>query len=131
MHFPRARFTVWGMIEAVAAAAILCAAISFPPAAPAIFGLLVAVIVHFVLLRTEQFEAGLVAGGFGIGAMVGIFFYYSAYSEPWVARYSVANTIIPSIVVTLVLLGIHHHRQRALRQPRRDETPAGGSSERP
>jgi hypothetical protein len=106
------RFTTWRMIEAVAGAAILCAAISFPPAAPAVFGFLGALIVHLVCLRCEQFEAARVAFGFGVGAAVGIFFYYGAYPAAWVARYSVANTIIPSMVITRVLLGIHHRRRR-------------------
>ncbi len=107
------RFTTWRMIEAVAAAAILCAAIAFPPAAPAIFGFLGALIVHLVCLRCEQFEAAPVAFGFGAGAAVGIFFYYGAYPAAWVARYSVANTIIPSMVITIVLLGIHHRRRKS------------------
>ena len=102
------------MIEAAAGVAVLCAAISFPPAAPAIFGFLAALIVHLVCLRCEQFEAAPVAFGFGVGAAVGIFFYYGAYPAAWVARYSVANTIIPSMLITMVLLGVHHHRRKTV-----------------
>ena len=98
------------MVEAVATVAIILAAIAFRPAAPAIFGFLAALIVHLVCLRCEQFEAAPVAFGFGVGAAVGIFFYYGAYPAAWVARYSVANTIIPSMVLTMVLLGVHHRR---------------------
>ena len=72
---PRAKFTIWGMMEAVAAVAILLSAISFPPAAPAIFGFSGAVVVHLVVPRTEQFEAACPAFGFAIGAAIGIFFY--------------------------------------------------------
>jgi hypothetical protein len=129
VRLPRVRFTVWRMIEAVAAAAILITAISWPPAALAIFGLYGAVIVHVVVLRSDHFQLGYVAGGFGIGAMIGIFFYYAVYPAAWVARYSVANSVVPSMVITLVLLGGHHTRQKRSQKRPRDKARLDASSE--
>ncbi len=126
---PRARFTIWGMIEAVAAVAILLTAISFPPAAPAIFGFSGAVVVHLVVLRSEQFEASCPAFGFAVGAAIGIFFYFGSYPAAWVARYSVACTIAPAMVITLVVLGLHHARQKQVREPPQDKTCLGTSSD--
>jgi hypothetical protein len=40
----------------------------------------------------------------------------AADPEAWEAREFVANMIVPSILTTLVLLGVHHRTQRSARQ---------------
>ena len=114
------RFTLWRMMEAVAVVAILLKAIleaiSFPPVAPAVFGFVGAVAVHLIALRSERFQVGWVARGFGLGAVIGGGFYNSMdrglYRDIWTVRKVVTGTIVPAMIITLVLLGTHHARQK-------------------
>ncbi len=109
-------FTTWQMMEMVVAVAILSTAVTFPPTAPAIFGFAGALIAHFVHLRSGHYRLGFVAVGFGIGAAIGILYFHAADPEAWEARAFVADMIVPSILTTLVLLGVHHRKQRSARR---------------
>ena len=127
MRRPSIRFTMWRMMQAVAVAAVLLKAVSFPPASPAVFGLAVAVAVHFILLRGGHFQAGWVAWGFGLGSVLGILYYERADRSVWrslsMERGMAAATIAPVLIIALALLRVHHARHKASR----DGTYSGGT----
>lgn len=87
------------------------------PALPAAGGALGAFVAHLIGLRYfERFEINLVAIGFAICAMAGIFVFEGNYHGAWHARYGVAVSVAAALVISLMAGGFHHARYRQRRQ---------------
>jgi hypothetical protein len=110
------QFRLQTLMAAVAVSAVLMAAITWPPALPATFGIAGAVTAHLIRLKSEQFEVGMVGVGFGLGGLIGIMGYEVNGRLFWETREWAAASLIPAIAITMVVLGLHHARHRRLRE---------------